>query len=302
MAPLFIENTMLLVRIPLMGIFKLVKTLFANWNAPIKVLQTIGLYTVDFGYFLGNTFSRKRDARELFKPGQPGYNGIWPEHVPPLPTDSRAPCPGLNAMANHGILPHNGRKITFPELEKALQETWNFSPTLCKSTSDSLRSLFGRDFIDLSDLTGHNIVEHDASMLRRDAHFQPDQTIPAKDLIRNLLTFATGPRSPEKPEGYLTTSDIARFLSLRIAQSKNDNPQFYLTATHKFFMWGNGSMLFQVLGGDVKTLKTILEDEKIPEGYAHFARTRNGLTMLDQHLRTFEIALAMKDVQLPRSS
>ena len=28
--------------------------------------------------------------------------------VAPGPTDQRGPCPGLNAMANHGYLPHNG--------------------------------------------------------------------------------------------------------------------------------------------------------------------------------------------------
>jgi len=28
--------------------------------------------------------------------------------VPPGPTDQRGPCPGLNAMANHNYMPHNG--------------------------------------------------------------------------------------------------------------------------------------------------------------------------------------------------
>lgn len=28
--------------------------------------------------------------------------------VAPGPTDQRGPCPGLNAAANHGYLPHNG--------------------------------------------------------------------------------------------------------------------------------------------------------------------------------------------------
>jgi len=28
--------------------------------------------------------------------------------APNLATDARGPCPGLNAMANHGYLPHNG--------------------------------------------------------------------------------------------------------------------------------------------------------------------------------------------------
>lgn len=28
--------------------------------------------------------------------------------VAPGPTDQRGPCPGLNAFANHGYIPHNG--------------------------------------------------------------------------------------------------------------------------------------------------------------------------------------------------
>lgn len=35
---------------------------------------------------------------------------ITGEHkwVAPGPTDQRGPCPGLNAFANHGYIPHNG--------------------------------------------------------------------------------------------------------------------------------------------------------------------------------------------------
>ena len=29
-------------------------------------------------------------------------------YVAPKSTDLRGPCPGLNAMANHGYIPHNG--------------------------------------------------------------------------------------------------------------------------------------------------------------------------------------------------
>lgn len=29
-------------------------------------------------------------------------------YVAPGPNDLRGPCPGLNAMANHGYIPHNG--------------------------------------------------------------------------------------------------------------------------------------------------------------------------------------------------
>lgn len=34
--------------------------------------------------------------------------GSGHEYVAPGPDDLRGPCPGLNAMANHNFLPHNG--------------------------------------------------------------------------------------------------------------------------------------------------------------------------------------------------
>jgi hypothetical protein len=38
--------------------------------------------------------------------------GVWafkpPKNVNTVTGDQRGPCPGLNAMANHGYLPHNG--------------------------------------------------------------------------------------------------------------------------------------------------------------------------------------------------
>lgn len=44
------------------------------------------------------------------------YVSTTGEHafVAPGPTDLRGPCPGLNAMANHGYIPHNG-VATIPE-------------------------------------------------------------------------------------------------------------------------------------------------------------------------------------------
>jgi Peroxidase, family 2 len=47
----------------------------------------------------------------------PGFNataqyvstsGQYAFVAPDLSTDQRGPCPGLNAMANHGYIPHNG--------------------------------------------------------------------------------------------------------------------------------------------------------------------------------------------------
>ncbi len=39
----------------------------------------------------------------------------------PGPNDSRSPCPALNALANHGYLPRDGKDITPEVLQRAVQ-------------------------------------------------------------------------------------------------------------------------------------------------------------------------------------
>ncbi|KAJ7265320.1 Cloroperoxidase [Mycena rebaudengoi] len=68
--------------------------------------------------------------------------------VAPRRSDSRSPCPGLNTLANHGYLPHNGRNITIPMIMDAVLEAFN-----------AMR---------LDALSLHNLVEHDASISRND--------------------------------------------------------------------------------------------------------------------------------------
>jgi len=37
------------------------------------------------------------------------------------PNDSRSPCPALNALANHGYLPRDGKNISPNVLQRAVQ-------------------------------------------------------------------------------------------------------------------------------------------------------------------------------------
>jgi hypothetical protein len=42
-------------------------------------------------------------------------------YQPPGPNDSRSPCPALNALANHGYLPRDGKNISPDVLQRVLQ-------------------------------------------------------------------------------------------------------------------------------------------------------------------------------------
>lgn len=48
--------------------------------------------------------------------------GSFTTRTPPGPGDLRSPCPGLNSLANHGFLPHDGKGMTIPVLVKGLAD------------------------------------------------------------------------------------------------------------------------------------------------------------------------------------
>jgi hypothetical protein len=79
----------------------------------------------------------------------------------------RGPCPMLNTLANHGILPHSGKNLTQNVTVKALIDGVNFTPDLgaflfrfaLTTNPDSNATSFS-----LHQLGTHGILEHDASL------------------------------------------------------------------------------------------------------------------------------------------
>jgi Peroxidase, family 2 len=67
-----------------------------------------------------------------------------------------------------GILPHDGRNISFKELNKTIRVTCNFSPTFCffvpNFAANMLKKSYSKDTFDLAELDLHNGIEHDASL------------------------------------------------------------------------------------------------------------------------------------------
>ncbi|KAH7305557.1 Chloroperoxidase [Stachybotrys elegans] len=81
----------------------------------------------------------------------------------------RAPCPGLNALANQGYLPRDGKNITLPRLEAALMTALHMTGTVAHALASTLRPIVREDgTFDLVDTRRHNVVEHDRSFTRLD--------------------------------------------------------------------------------------------------------------------------------------
>lgn len=58
----------------------------------------------------------------------PDTDPRWTNWKPAGAGDSRSPCPGLNSLANHGFLNHNGKDITIPQLIKGGAQGLNVGP------------------------------------------------------------------------------------------------------------------------------------------------------------------------------
>ena len=145
----------------------------------------------------------------------------------------------LNAMANHGILPHDGKNITFKELNAKVRHTFNFAPSFCffvpNFSAGFLNRSYWNDRLDLADVNLHSdkAIEHDASLTRQDAALVPDQGKPDLELVEQLLKEASG----KMPDGArrLTVPDLSRALSKRRAEARRTNKNYSRSFFHDMF-------------------------------------------------------------------
>ncbi|KAJ7109647.1 putative chloroperoxidase [Mycena crocata] len=249
-----------------------------------KVIENIYIVIYDFFLAMFNLCTPNLKVGSVVPHGNPGAGGKWPEFVPPRKDDSRSPCPALNALANHGVLPHDGRNIKFTELTHVARTVYNFAPTFARFVPSLMADLLLKDYstdtCDLADIKLHNGIEHDASLTRQDTAFDPDQDKPCIPFITELLECATGKAEDGTP--MLTASDLSRYSGKRRSEARANNPDFTpLDLSHRLAASANTSGFLVIFGGKVTDLELFLKEERIPEGWESKMRSRMGLTFLD---------------------
>ncbi|KZV72559.1 Cloroperoxidase [Peniophora sp. CONT] len=280
------------------------------------------LFSWDAMLVLGNLLTPKLAEGKVIASGKPGAGGAWPEYIPPTEDASRCSCPALNAMANHGILPRDGRNIPFTELNRTARETYNFAPTFCvfvpRYIARILNRTYSTDTCDLSDIDVHNGIEHDGSLLREDTYHKFHQGLPSAELVTKFLASATGPApKPPKlkvqyPDGppappfspltedidldtTITQADLSLALSEARRRSRQLNPQYSLDHGHKNFGSSNASTMLTIFGGRVRDLATILIEERLPDGWEPRVRDRFGLTMAKFNMTVMPVEMGVRD-------
>ncbi|KAJ6500893.1 Chloroperoxidase [Mycena sanguinolenta] len=263
-----------------------------------RLLQNICIFTYDFFLTLFNLVAPKRRVGSVTPHGSPGAGGKWPEFMPPKAGDKRSPCPALNALANHGILPRDGQNIKFADLDRHVRNTYNFAPTFPTFTALFVAQYLNKDYntdtCDLAEIGLHNAgIEHDASLLRQDVRFDPDQGAPYLPFIDELLASASG--KDANGNRLLTVADLSRYSAKRRAEARATNPDFLLDKQHKMFGSSNCSGLVTIFGGRVADLELVLREERFPDGWESRVRSRMGMTFLKLNLTVFKLERGIKE-------
>ncbi|PFH61403.1 hypothetical protein XA68_17455 [Ophiocordyceps unilateralis] len=127
--------------------------------------------------------------------------------------EDRGPCPALNALANHGYLPRDGRNLTVAQVEAALCEALSMTSHLAASNTRQLKSILRPNgTFDLTDLRQHGVIEHDRSFTRLDYRHGGDNYTLQPDMFQALLNDAGG--------GPLTVKTLARTYRRRAEEHK----------------------------------------------------------------------------------
>jgi len=190
------------------------------------------------------------------------------------PVSTRSPCPMLNVLANHNIIPYSGKDITKDQLKSAFEMlglSWLLRSTLVEGgfSKAGHKLADGTVALNLADLQKHNLIEHDVSYTRQDDNINHDPTTLDPKLFAQLLTF--GKTDASTPEPYLDVVSLADARQLRQLQSDRDNPKVDFGLNRKIFALMECAMILDIMGRDGKVpasvLKSFFVDERFPAGW-----------------------------------
>lgn len=174
----------------------------------------------------------------------------------PGPTDSRSPCPALNALANHGFLPRDGRGITLKKLEEVLPETLNVGTDLAKLFyyGATFMGLTKNSQFDLTNLTMHNAIEHDGSVSRADAATGDNHSFNKHIFDSYIAQFGDSK--------IMTTETAGKARMFRIQAAKTANPSFTYGLRQQIISNGETSLILAIFG-DIDEGNANIEHVKI---------------------------------------
>ncbi|KAJ9091411.1 hypothetical protein QFC19_009121 [Naganishia cerealis] len=194
---------------------------------------------------------------------------------PPGTGDKRGPCPGLNALANHGYLPHNGI-TTLAEAVAATNKVYGMGldlgtflsayATLIDGDPVSLTWSIGGEQSTLLGLTGlfskpqglsgsHNKYESDSSPTRGDSYtHNGDVDSLQLDMFQHLYAMQAGDSGGNYDLGVLTEQARWSIQKSRAENPQSDNTLIQLQVPERLAVGGNLGTVNSFAGVDLSDL------------------------------------------------
>ncbi|KAJ6527998.1 Chloroperoxidase [Mycena vulgaris] len=200
------------------------------------------------------------------------------EYRPPALGDVRSVCPAINAMANHGYIRRDGKKISMYAMFSGLKACYGLSTPLAGLLTVGGWILIKRiGKINLFDLGLHGGVEHDASIVHVDCPAgQKDAPIKIQtELVDEFAAHVVAAASAAaghalaEEEVVVMVEDVVR---TRIRRERLSKP---LDKLHAEIGRGEMAMILGVWnraingreGAPLVWMRTWLGEERLPEGW-----------------------------------
>jgi hypothetical protein len=181
--------------------------------------------------------------------------GNW---EPPHAGEIRGPCPALNALANHGLLPRNGRDLTIPILVEGLGEGLNVTvevATALSYTGITVSKDPSSMKFDLDDLNAHNKIEHDGSLTRKDFDLGGESQNFCPEVFNETLGYYKGANE-------VGIKEVADARWGRIQNSMAHNPEFFYGTSQHFGSYFESAAYYQLFK-DPETTKAKVDWIKV---------------------------------------
>jgi Peroxidase, family 2 len=173
----------------------------------------------------------------------------------------RSPCPMLNALANHHILPYDGKGITKEMAVQALSKAINLDPSIGKvfaSVATTTNPDHHANFFDLSHVCKHGVIEHDVSLSRNDEDLGDNSTFNPSIWEAVLSTYGDNTMTD------FATASKARYERVLACQKAHEaaKKEFQYGLKEFILSYGETALLMGLLG-DPKEGKIPLEYLKV---------------------------------------
>ncbi|TKA42092.1 hypothetical protein B0A54_07179 [Friedmanniomyces endolithicus] len=200
----------------------------------------------------------------------------WSKWTPPGNGDVRSPCPAINSLANHGILPHNGRNITKAMANEALTKALHLDSHIANvfaAGAVAANPDHSAHSFDLNHVDKHGYIEHDVSLSRDDIAFGDNSTFSKavfQPLLQTYEASATRQGSNDAVKTSWKTASEVRYARVKASKAKHDaeGGEWTYGLKESILSYGESALYLNLLGKDgvapLEWVRILFEEERLP--------------------------------------